>query len=250
MSKVQSVISWVVLGLYWPMMFIATHTPVGRLPKIQIFGRDVTLHFSAFFILTFLFWLAKYGRQKPALLKRPVIFTLVVIAAYAAIDEISQSFVSRHCSIIDWLSDVAGAITALILLVLIRRWVYWLVVYWPTMFLLTHWPDPNTPFLRLPAIYQQFDICLVMLAYTVLTFIWWRSISRQPRFIINKKILISTLIVMPAYAIADEAINHLIGRHFNYSDFYSALAGIALAIACSAALAKHHVVSAKKDVGV
>ncbi len=236
-AKLRTIFPWLPLVLYWPMMFVATHIPAAKLPRFEIYGRDVTLHFSSFFILAILYWLARYRWQKPDIRKRSFYIAMIVFAVYAALDEISQSFVSRNCSIIDWLSDMSGSLTALILLILVRRSIYWLIIYWPAMFLITHWPSQDTPFLRLPPIWQQYDAALTMVGYSVLTMIWWRTLCPIPRFVFTKKILITSFVPMVLYAFADELFNLVIHRQFSTTDLYSALMGIIFAIITLSVLA-------------
>ena len=103
---------------YWGAMFVSTHLPA-QLSDLPVQSSDKILHFSAFFILALLVALnAKC--QLGELCLRHYAFLAILMAAYAALDEILQRFVSRHCSFEDWVTDICGAIVGLWLFKLFR----------------------------------------------------------------------------------------------------------------------------------
>ena len=107
----------ILLG-YWGTMFVSTHVPT-QLPDLPDQGFDKILHFVAFCILALLIALnseCQFGE----LCLRHYAMLAIVMAAYGVIDEILQSFVSRHCSFGDWVADVCGAIVGLWLFNLFR----------------------------------------------------------------------------------------------------------------------------------
>ena len=176
---------WWVLILYWPLLFTSTHIP--KLPNLQICGRDVTLHLTAYFILTMLFWIARYGTERPSLRKKSLYIIVLILAVYGAMDELTQGFVGRSCDIFDWVSDICGVLLALGALFTLRRFWYWLALYWLAMFTITHWPLAK-PLLVLPAFWQQFELVYVMVGYLTLTLLFWRSCCPEPKFMVNKRI--------------------------------------------------------------
>lgn len=231
--------AWVVLGLYWPAQFITTHIP--RPPQLQIFGRDVTLHVTAYFILTVLYWLARYGGVRPDLRQFKTYAALGLMALYAVVDELTQKLVGRDCDFLDWVSNMSGILLALALVFLLRRVVYWLIFYWVGMFLVTHWPGKSA-FIMLPVFWRQFHIAYVVMGYLVLTMLWWRSMCPEPKFMITARVAISSVFVLPAYALFSEVVNLTLGRGFNLTNLLSSLGGIILGAACAAALARHNIV--------
>jgi hypothetical protein len=239
MKRLKQLLPWIILGVYWPAAFASTHIP-GTIP-LRVYGHDVTLHLTAYLILTLLYWLARYGKERPDLRGFRVYGVMLMMACYGAIDELTQKLVNRHCDFYDWLSDMGGCILALMLLYFLRRTKHWLIVYWLVLFAVTHWPD-EAPFVKLPSYWQQFEVAYIMLGYAILTLLWWRNLCRQGRFMFNKNILIITLCVLPGYALLDEGISMAMQRGFSGGDFFSGLGGIILGVVCSAALAQHHVV--------
>ncbi len=226
------------LGLYWPVMFISTHIkiPHGHLSGMRV--SDKTLHFVAYFILGLLFWLAFYRKTRPSLLDKRFYLTLFTLTAYGALDEISQKLVGRTCSGYDLLSDFGGVLTALIILMTLRRTWHWLIVYWLAFFAITHWPALD----KLPEFLRQFKPVYLMVGYTTLTSLWWRSFCTNNKFVFNKYILTITLFVIPFYALLDQLVDVLMGQTFNSGEIFVSFAGILLAIISSAALARHHLI--------
>lgn len=100
----------------WLAAFVATHISLKGMPSPPT--NDKTIHFAMFVILTTLFLTAllAYGYRGPGRAILPV----VVMAAYAAVDEWTQALVGREPSVADWVADILGAITALVLFESIR----------------------------------------------------------------------------------------------------------------------------------
>ena len=240
-NRWKQILPWLALGTYWPMIFVATHIPAARVPNLQIFGRDVTLHFTGYFVLTLLFWLARYRYQPPYWLQRTPYLVIGLIALYAAADEILQMFVTRQADVVDWLADMAGCLTALAILTLFRRCRYWLIAYWLLMLLITHWPVRDSDFITLNTFWQQFQFCYTFSAYLILTLLFWRSLCPQPRFMITPKIATTTIVTLALYALADEGLSHWMGRSFDVQDLIAGFCGIVIACICAVTFAQHHV---------
>jgi VanZ family protein len=107
------------LPLYWILLFSATHYPKVPLPA-PIPQTDKVVHFAAFGLLAFLLWkcVESFDRQ---LSGRFVWIAWVVLGAYAALDEYLQQFVNRQTSLADWLADLAGISSVLLVLEVHRR---------------------------------------------------------------------------------------------------------------------------------
>lgn len=81
------------------------------LPKaISFFTFDKLIHFLYFGFLAFCWslWLTpRHWKYKPI---RSILYVLLIVGVYGAIDEYHQSFTQgRHMSLLDWLADIAGA---------------------------------------------------------------------------------------------------------------------------------------------
>ncbi len=229
---------WLVLVCYWVLLFICTHIP--RIPSgMTIHVSDKFIHFMAFLCLTLLFWLAEYGSHRPSIRSRMTWLTVIMLAAYGVVDELTQHFVHRTVSFADWLSDLSGVLAALFMLFLMRRWSYWLAVYWLGLFIITHWPQPE-PLLKLPDFLQKYHLVYYLVGYTALTILWWRSWCRQPRFMFSTGLMWSTTLVVGGYALIDQGLKYRMHRGFNEKELAVALLGLALGIGFSVLMARHH----------
>jgi VanZ family protein len=73
-------------------------------------------HFTGYFVLGLLAARAFRGSPRPAVRNRWLLISITLIATYALLDEYHQSFVpSRTASIFDSFIDMAGGLTALII---------------------------------------------------------------------------------------------------------------------------------------
>ncbi len=97
-----------VVGLYWLVMFAATHFPLRAVPNDDPYSLDKLAHFSVFVVLAMLLCgLGLFLRFKPWQISTGVLLTAGV---YALLDEASQMLVAnRRADIYDWLADVVGA---------------------------------------------------------------------------------------------------------------------------------------------
>lgn len=240
MKKIPHLAAVLVLMVYWPFLFFLTHIPALRLPQLQVYGRDVTLHFASYFILTLLFWLACYGKNLPNPKKWKTWLPLLIIAIYGALDEITQTLVNRQGDLIDWISDMSGAVLATLLFFGVRKTLYWLILYWPGMFILSHWPQKDSAFVQLPESWQQYQVAFSLAGYLILTLLWWRTAGGKPHFVFSWNLLVFTFCVLLSYALLDETIHFLMGRGFDRTDFLSGCAGIGVGVICSVLFARHH----------
>lgn len=106
------------LVVYWAVIFTLTHLPPMHLP--QTGAGDKLAHFIGYFglatLLYLVFWWSKHVRH-------PALLTLAICAAYGAVDELLQIPVGRNADIMDWVADMAGATTAVTMMVILRSMV-------------------------------------------------------------------------------------------------------------------------------
>jgi len=99
----------VVCSIVWVAAFVTTHLPGGAVPRVGV--KDTTLHFVGYFVIALLFLLTLSARGVPRLRRAVLVFC--TMAAYGAIDEITQPLVRRSTDIRDWIADVAGTAVAI-----------------------------------------------------------------------------------------------------------------------------------------
>jgi len=247
MRWLKKYMAWVLLLVYWPALFVLTHLP--RLPAPDIRGSDKIAHFTAYLALTILFWLARYGRRRPSLHGRTIYYVLLLMLCYGVVDEISQQWVpNRFADWVDWLANTAGVVMGLFIVTVLRKWWHGLVVYWLGMFVLTHVPTKTQPLDFLPEQMQEFRLVYLMAGYVALSLLWWRSWCPQGRFVLNRMLFISTLLVLPTYALLDVMLTWVMRQPFDVSALLTAVGGIILGIGCAAAFAQQHVTTEAESV--
>jgi len=93
----------IALGLYWILLFTATHYPRVVIPGELPHG-DKLLHFGAFGALAFLFWRAISVR---------VWVAAAILIPYAALDEWLQQFFGRFTDLMDFVANTTGIVVVL-----------------------------------------------------------------------------------------------------------------------------------------
>lgn len=106
------------LPLYWIALAIATHYPTVQIPG-AFEWRDKIVHFATFGILAWLLW-HFLTRTRPAT-STTIWRALAVLVPYATLDEYTQQFVRRNTELADWIANIAGIVTALLVMELRRR---------------------------------------------------------------------------------------------------------------------------------
>jgi VanZ family protein len=116
------------LLLYWPAIFTLTHVP--QLPKWvgQTQLGDKTPHFLAYLGLVLLLWFAVSPHKRVNWFKWTVWVTFAAMAVYGAVDEWLQGFVHRIPDVWDFVADMAGVATGLLLLTVFDFWLASLLV--------------------------------------------------------------------------------------------------------------------------
>ncbi len=104
-------------------MFIGTHLPSHSVPGFSI--GDKLIHYSAYLALTVS---ALISWELSAGILRPSHFFVVWLVGtlYGAFDEITQTPFGRSCDGLDWLADIAGIVSGIVIYQLLRgfffRW--------------------------------------------------------------------------------------------------------------------------------
>ncbi len=108
------------LPVYWVALFIGTHIPKVSLGRRTPENADKLVHLVVFGLLAFLWWRFVQVRRGRVDELFPWI-AVVVLAAYAVVDESLQELVGRSFEFYDWIADVSGAIIVLAALEWRRR---------------------------------------------------------------------------------------------------------------------------------
>ena len=115
------ILAWVVLVGLWAGAFVVTHVPPSRLSSIVSLS-DKVLHAAGYLALTCaLLGVLKLHGPGGA---RRMLTVVAIVAAYGAVDELTQPLVGRHADIIDWLADVTGAGLGVVLWITARAVVH------------------------------------------------------------------------------------------------------------------------------
>jgi VanZ family protein len=108
---------------YFVMLLMGTHipNPEGLFPME---GNDKWLHFCAYFGLAFL--LATWRSTKTQICGKLSAAVWFVTAIFGALDELTQQIpgINRHCDFADWIADVSGAASGLLIWHLLRRMLF------------------------------------------------------------------------------------------------------------------------------
>ena len=103
----------ILLTVVWVGAFVATHIPKLHMPE-DIHVSDKTLHAVGSVVRAAMLLLTCASRGRPRWTR--VLLTLALLAAYGAVDEITQPLVNRTAAFADWLADIGGAAAATLLI--------------------------------------------------------------------------------------------------------------------------------------
>ncbi len=214
------------LLLYWPAIFILAHIPIPQLVR-QAHVSDKILHFLAYLILVFLLWFAVSPDKKVNWRRAAVWWILFVVVWYGALDELLQGYVQgRSCDVRDFLANLAGVLTGLVLFSFFTFWPVLLVVTGVTIFLLTNLTRAN-PAELLPVTNTVFH----PFAYGFFTIVWIRNMYRfLPQKAPKPKWLIVALALPIGLLLSVKLFSVISGRYFGLRDVIISVAAIAAVV--------------------
>jgi VanZ family protein len=107
------------LILYWLLILTLTSLPGADVPNVHI--NDKIEHLLAYGGLGFLLNLSLRIQNKISIVKKySAWFTILIVSAYGALDELHQLFIpDRSCDILDWTADTIGVIIGVSLMTLL-----------------------------------------------------------------------------------------------------------------------------------
>ncbi|MBN2271956.1 MAG: VanZ family protein [Sedimentisphaerales bacterium] len=220
------------LAIYWPTLFLVAHIPMPE--KVHKAGvSDKALHFLAYATLVFLLWIALNPGRKVCWRRAAVWWVLLGVAAYGIIDELLQSYVGRSCDAMDFVSDLAGAVTSCIIMTYLTFWPASLVLVAAIIFGLT-----NIARERLADVVPVANAMFHLFSYAVFTVIWvcYRRSKTLTISRFEAKWLITTLTPPIALLVFVKGYSLTVGREFPIYDVILSLAGIAGAVAIGTAV--------------
>ncbi len=210
------------LLMYWPVIFILAHIPIPQLVR-KAGVSDKCLHFIAYLALVFLLWFAISPDRRVNWHRAAAWWALLVTVCYGVIDELLQGVVvGRSCDAMDFLADLAGVLTGLILFAFLTFWPAFLVVTGIIIFALANLTRVNLAEL-LPVTYTAFNL----LAYGFLAVLWIQNMYLFLPFKAPKLRWLITASALPmAFLVAVKLFSIISGRDFRQRDMIIAAVGI------------------------
>jgi hypothetical protein len=166
----RHILTIIAMVTYWVLIFTLTHIPMS-VPNLifRLQASDKMLHFTAYMLLVFLIWFAINPNAKVNWKKASVWIILFVVIWYGVIDEWLQGYVGRTPDVRDFLADLSGTVTSLILLSIFSFWTASVVVGAAVIFIFTNFTKVN------PGDLVSLPSCVFyLLSYGFLTVLWMR----------------------------------------------------------------------------
>lgn len=220
LSLRQKVMS-AMLAVYWITIFTLAHRPIPQwVYEAQV--SDKSIHFIEYLILVFLLWFSVRSDAKVNWRKAAVWWIVLVMAVYAAADEITQGYVGRQCDFTDFLADMAGTLAGLIMFGFLSFWPGLLAVISISIFGIT-----NLARADMSELMPVGDTVFHIVAYAALTAVWLKVMNLfAPHQRGNVKRLAVALAGPTAFLLFVKASSAWLGRYFQWSDVLICFAAI------------------------
>jgi VanZ family protein len=210
------------LLIYWPTIFVLTHIPIP--PLVRMAGvSDKALHFIAYMVLAVLVWFSVHPYQKVNWRSAAVWWILFVMVLYGVIDEWLQGYMGRGADVKDFLANLSGTLTGLIILSLISFWYALFAVTGICIFSLTNLTRVN-PADLVPVMNALFNL----FGYGFFTMLWIQCMRHclliKPA---QAKWLIVSLAVPIGFLATVELFSAVAGNGFRWQDVVVGTVGIA-----------------------
>ena len=214
------------LLIYWPTLFALAHIPIPKVVR-EAEVSDKSLHFIAYLILVFLLWFVISPGRKVSWRRATAWWVFFGAVCYAIIDELLQGVVAgRSCDAMDFLADLAGVLTGLILFAFFTFWPAFLMVTGITIFALTNLTRVNLADL-LPVTYMAF----LLFSHGFLAMLWIQNMHLFLPFKAPKlKWLIAASALPMGFLVAVKLFSIFAGRDFRLQDVIVAAVGIAAVV--------------------
>lgn len=218
------------LLLYWPAIFILTHISPASVPcwVVRMRVSDKSLHYFAYLVLVVLLWFAVSPDRKVNWRKTAAWWVLFVVVWYGVIDEWLQGYVGRSPDVRDFLANLTGTLTGLILLSIFPFWAVSLALTGAVIFVLTNLLMQTNLAEQLPVA----NVVFHLFAYGFLTLLWTQYMHYLlPVKAPEPKWLIAALALPAGLLLAVELFSAVSGNDFRMWDAIVSAAGIAAVVA-------------------
>ncbi len=217
------------LLIYWLALFAGTH--VRTLPDwlVPITMSDKALHYLAYLVLVFFWWVAVSPYNKVNWKKPKVWLTLAVMVWYGTIDEWLQAYVGRQPDVYDFIANLAGAISGLVMLSIFTFWQVLLIVSAIMIFAITNLTNSN-----MIGPNNLTHNTFYFLAYAGYTLIWIHYLHRH--MLIEKTIFLKifTAALLPTCLLVGVNLcTILFGKQVWLTDLIGAFISIAIVVVAS-----------------
>ena len=225
LSRRQKLITGALI-IYWPSLFILAHIPIPQLVR-KAHVSDKSLHFIAYLVLVFLFWFVFNPDRKVNWRRAAAWWVLLVIAGYGVVDELLQGCMAgRSCDVRDYVANLGGIVTGLILCSLLNFWLAFLSVSGITIFTLTNVARANLTDL-VPITNAMFHF----FAYGFFTVVWVRCIYLYlPPKAPGIRWLITALALPIGFLLGVKTFSLILGKAIILQDVIVSVAGITTAV--------------------
>jgi len=209
-----------VLMPYWITLAILAHIPIPEL-VYRAHVSDKWLHFLAYLNLAFLLWFSINPDRKVSWRSRVAWMIFLITAVYGGLDEMVQPYVGRTADIGDFLANVAGVLSGLIIFAFLTFWQALLATTAITIFGLTNLAKADLSKL-VPVLNAAFHI----IAYAGFTIVWVRfmNLYLSVRSFVGRLML--TLAVPIVFLAIVKTSSLLLGRSFAPTDLLFSVLGI------------------------
>jgi hypothetical protein len=227
LSRQQKVII-ISLVSYWLTLFILTHIPIPLLIR-EAGVSDKSLHFLAYLILVFLLWFAISPDKKVNWRRHAIWWVLFAIVAYGIFDEWLQAYVAgRSRDVWDFIANLAGTLTGLILFSFFTFWPALLVVTGIVIFVSANLTRANLADLLPPVANVPFHL----FAYAFFTVLWIRHIHHFLSLKAPKPKWLMTALAAPiGLLLTVRLFSVIFGKDFAVPDIIISVGGIVVVIA-------------------
>ncbi len=223
----QQKVTIISLVSYWLTLFILTHIPVPLFVR-EADVSDKSLHLLMYLILVFLLWFAISPDKKVSWRRPAVWWVLFAIVAYGILDEWLQGYVEgRSSDLMDFVTDLAGTLTGLIMFSFFTFWPAALLVAGTVIFGLTNITRAN-----LADVMPITNAMFHLFAYPIFTMLWIRYVQlflelRPPK----PKWLITALAAPIGLLLTVRLFSVILGKDFSMPDIIISVAGIVVVAA-------------------